>query len=161
MIDAASDGMDVFEIGAAGDKVEIAGNSATAMTYGLQWYFKKVLHTQTDWDNHQLLLPKKLPKVDQVIRQQRTSKYSYYQNVCTVSYSSWTWGWPQWEKHIDWMALNGASPFKCSSRLLVATSADGISLISAVQESTCHWRSLVKKKSGKALSDTSISVTKG
>lgn len=107
MVEAAPDGLDVFEIGAAGDKVEIAGNSATAMAYGLQWYFKQVLHTQTDWDNHKLLLPKKLPKVDHVIRHQRTSKYSYYQNVCTVSYSSWTWGWEKWEKHIDWMALNG------------------------------------------------------
>ncbi|KAF1327978.1 Alpha-n-acetylglucosaminidase, partial [Globisporangium splendens] len=83
VIDAAPDGLDVFEIGTAGEKVEIAGNSATAMAYGLQQYFKQVLHTQTDWDNYKLLLPKKLPKVDPIIRKQRTSKYSYYQNVCT------------------------------------------------------------------------------
>lgn len=79
------------------------------MTLELRRYMKQVLHTQTDWDNHELQLPSQLPKVSSRIRKKRSSKYSYYQNVCTVSYSSWTWGWPQWEKHVDWMALNGRS----------------------------------------------------
>ncbi|POM71809.1 Alpha-N-acetylglucosaminidase (NAGLU) [Phytophthora palmivora] len=102
-----ADGLDVFELGSDGDKLEVAANSATAMAYGLQWYFKTVLHTQTDWDNHRLQLPYVLPKVEKHVRHKRSAKFSYYQNVCTVSYSSWMWGWLQWEKHIDWMALNG------------------------------------------------------
>ncbi|KAL3659565.1 hypothetical protein V7S43_015552 [Phytophthora oleae] len=102
-----ADGLDVFELGSDGHKLEIAANSATAMAYGLQWYLKSVLHTQTDWDNHKLQLPKVLPKVEQRVRHKRSAKFSYYQNVCTVSYSSWTWAWSQWERHIDWMALNG------------------------------------------------------
>lgn len=28
-------------------------------------------------------------------------------NICTVSYSYLWWGWNDWMKHIDWMALNG------------------------------------------------------
>ncbi|KAJ8964033.1 hypothetical protein NQ314_005173 [Rhamnusium bicolor] len=32
--------------------------------------------------------------------------FRYYQNVCTTSYSFVWWDWSQWEKHIDWMALN-------------------------------------------------------
>lgn len=101
------DDLDVFEVGSSGDKLEIAGNSATAMAYGLQWFLKTVLRTQTDWENHQLQLPDTLPKVDERVRRTRTSKFSYYQNVDTGSYSLWAWRWPQWEKHIDWMALNG------------------------------------------------------
>lgn len=34
-------------------------------------------------------------------------RFRYYQNVCTVSYSSVWWDWPRWEREIDWMALNG------------------------------------------------------
>lgn len=34
-------------------------------------------------------------------------RFRYYQNVCTVGYSSAWWQWEQWEKNIDWMALNG------------------------------------------------------
>lgn len=29
------------------------------------------------------------------------------QNVCVYSYTFAFWQWPDWEKHIDWMALNG------------------------------------------------------
>ncbi|KAJ0407349.1 hypothetical protein P43SY_004777 [Pythium insidiosum] len=107
VIQADDDGLDVFEVKMAGDKLSLSGSSATAIAFGLQWYLKSVVHTQTDWDNHALQLPQRLPRVEKPIRQKRASKYTYYQNVCTVSYSSWTWGWEQWEKHIDWMALNG------------------------------------------------------
>ena len=34
-------------------------------------------------------------------------KFRYYQNVCTPGYTFAFWQWPQWEAHIDWMALNG------------------------------------------------------
>ncbi|KAL4086653.1 hypothetical protein PRIC1_013715 [Phytophthora ramorum] len=107
VLPSEADNLDVFELGNDGDKLEIVANSATAMAYGLQWYLKTALHTQTDWDDHKLQLPYVLPKVDQRVRHKRSSKFSYYQNVCTVSYSSWTWGWQKWENHIDWMALNG------------------------------------------------------
>lgn len=34
-------------------------------------------------------------------------RFRYYQNVCLAGYSTVWWQWEQWEKHIDWMALNG------------------------------------------------------
>ena len=33
----------------------------------------------------------------------------YHQNVCTAGYSYVWWQWADWEKHIDWMALNGVN----------------------------------------------------
>ena len=36
-----------------------------------------------------------------------TDRFRYYQNVCTVGYSSVWWAWPRWEREIDWMALHG------------------------------------------------------
>ena len=33
----------------------------------------------------------------------------YHQNVCTPGYSYVWWQWPDWEQHIDWMALNGVT----------------------------------------------------
>ena len=30
-----------------------------------------------------------------------------FQNVCVYSYTFAFWQWPDWERHIDWMALNG------------------------------------------------------
>lgn len=34
-------------------------------------------------------------------------RFRYYQNVCTLGYTSAWWQWEDWEKNIDWMALNG------------------------------------------------------
>lgn len=34
-------------------------------------------------------------------------RFRYYQNVCTMGYTSAWWQWDQWERNIDWMALNG------------------------------------------------------
>lgn len=35
------------------------------------------------------------------------SRFIYYQNVCTWSYSFTWWKWADWQRHIDWMALSG------------------------------------------------------
>ncbi|KAF0690459.1 Aste57867_18191 [Aphanomyces stellatus] len=107
VIPATSDGRDVIEIGSNDGKIAIKGSSATAMSYALHWYLKHVVRTQTDWEDHALHLPDTLPRLNAAVRVERSAKYSYYENVCTVSYSQWTWGWAKWEKHIDWMALNG------------------------------------------------------
>ena len=34
------------------------------------------------------------------------SRFRYYQNVCTTSYTFVWWDWSRWERHVDWMALN-------------------------------------------------------
>lgn len=38
-----------------------------------------------------------------------TDVVRYHQNVCTPGYTFAFWQWPQWEAHIDWMALNGVN----------------------------------------------------
>ena len=38
-----------------------------------------------------------------------TDLVRYHQNVCTPGYTFAFWQWPQWEAHIDWMALNGVN----------------------------------------------------
>ena len=34
-------------------------------------------------------------------------KFRYMANVCTFGYTYAFWNWSKWERHIDWMALNG------------------------------------------------------
>lgn len=47
------------------------------------------------------------PTVPQPVTVTKKVYWSYYQNVCTQSYSMWWWDWPRWEREIDWMALWG------------------------------------------------------
>eukprot|EP00658_Telonema_sp_P-2_P011696 TRINITY_DN14485_c0_g1_i2.p1 TRINITY_DN14485_c0_g1~~TRINITY_DN14485_c0_g1_i2.p1 ORF type:complete len:632 (-),score=131.10 TRINITY_DN14485_c0_g1_i2:4-1899(-) len=44
-----------------------------------------------------------------LVERYKKVKWSYYQNVCTGSYSMWWWDWDRWEKEIDWMALWGVN----------------------------------------------------
>ncbi|KAF0711599.1 hypothetical protein As57867_005171, partial [Aphanomyces stellatus] len=101
------DGNDAAMIDFQEGQLIITATSATAMGHALHRYLKDVVHTQADWDNHELHLPTLLPPMPSPARIKKTSQITYYLNVVTTSYSFWTWGWTQWEKHIDWMVLNG------------------------------------------------------
>jgi alpha-N-acetylglucosaminidase len=107
MIPTNEEDHDVATVKMDGDKIHLAASSATAMGYALHAYLKTVLHTQLDWDNHALKLPPVLPPVTSPLNMKKSTKYTYYLNVCTHSYTMWSWNWAQWENHIDWMVLNG------------------------------------------------------
>ncbi|EFN75548.1 Alpha-N-acetylglucosaminidase [Harpegnathos saltator] len=85
--------------------IEIRGTSGVAITWGLNYYLKNYCNVHVSWDGTQISLPNILPEVR--IKITSNDRFRYYQNVCTVGYSSAWWQWQQWEKNIDWMALNG------------------------------------------------------
>jgi alpha-N-acetylglucosaminidase len=50
-------------------------------------------------------MPEMLPEANMTLEIQ--DRFKYHQNVCVYSYTMAFWTWKDWEKHIDWMALNG------------------------------------------------------
>ncbi|KAL7288863.1 hypothetical protein TKK_0016835 [Trichogramma kaykai] len=99
-------GRDTFELKKVDDnQVQIVGTSGVAVAWGLHYYLKKYCKCHISWEGSQLKLPSILPDVDEIVTS--NDRFRYYQNVCTVGYSSPWWQWKQWEKHLDWMALNG------------------------------------------------------
>lgn len=50
-------------------------------------------------------MPESLPDVN--VTETSVSRFIYYQNVCTWSYSFAWWQWPDWQRHIDWIAMQG------------------------------------------------------
>ncbi|CAG5103669.1 Similar to NAGLU: Alpha-N-acetylglucosaminidase (Homo sapiens) [Cotesia congregata] len=101
-------GKDTFEIKKGSSEYQeifITGTSGVAVTWGFHHYLKKHCNCQIAWEGEQIELPDILPDVNERITS--NDRFRYYQNVCTTGYSSAWWGWDQWEKNIDWMALNG------------------------------------------------------
>ena len=90
--------------------LKYSDTSLTAITSSIQWYMKNILNIQYNWYHETIIpyLPYELPPIskNKIIKIRRTP-FTYYENVCTVSYSMWSWNWTIWENHIDWMALNG------------------------------------------------------
>uniref|UniRef100_A0A182PZM9 Alpha-N-acetylglucosaminidase n=1 Tax=Anopheles farauti TaxID=69004 RepID=A0A182PZM9_9DIPT len=90
---------------ASNTKVQITASSGVAATKAFYHYLRYSCHALVAWEGAQLSLPSILPPVN--VNVTAPSSVVYYQNVCTWSYSFTWWSWPQWRRHIDWMALQG------------------------------------------------------
>ncbi|MBL7222958.1 MAG: alpha-N-acetylglucosaminidase N-terminal domain-containing protein, partial [Candidatus Brocadiae bacterium] len=103
----AADGQDVFEIESREGKVIIRGNNGVSMAMGLNWYLKHTCRHHVSWYGDRLSLPAPLPMVKPKVRRVAWARYRYFLNYCCFGYSLPWWDWSQWERLIDWMALNG------------------------------------------------------
>lgn len=103
------DGKDVFEVNTRAGKVIISGNNAVSLATGLNWYLKYYCHCHVSWCGSQLNLPDPLPQVEEKVRRTAWAKHRYMLNYCCFGYSLPWWDFGQWERLIDWMALNGVN----------------------------------------------------
>jgi len=106
---AADEGRDVFELESKDLRIVVRGNNGVAMATGLNWYLKHYAHCHVSWYGNQLNLPAPLPEVRPKLRQVSWARHRYFLNYCCFGYSMPWWDWAQWERLIDWMALNGVN----------------------------------------------------
>ncbi len=100
-------GRDVFELESRDDQVVVRGNTGVSMAMGLNWYLKHYCHGDISLCGSQLHLPSPLPQVQPKVQQVCWAKHRYFLNYCCFGYSLPWFDWAQWERLIDWMALNG------------------------------------------------------
>lgn len=107
----AEDGKDIFELSSEKGKVIIAASTANAAAEGLNWYLKYYCHRSMSHFGDQLSGPDqgKLPEVKNKVRIVSPYQYRYALNYCTISYSMSFYTWKDWERELDWMALNGVN----------------------------------------------------
>ncbi|KAK4313766.1 hypothetical protein Pmani_014921 [Petrolisthes manimaculis] len=100
-----SEGKDAFNITATNGTAHITGSSGVSASSGVLYYLKYTCNCHVSWEADQLYLPPTLP--DAEVQKTAMERFRYYFNICTLSYSTPFWTWPDWERGIDWMALNG------------------------------------------------------
>jgi alpha-N-acetylglucosaminidase len=102
------DNKDVFEIEPVKGKIVISGSTGTAICSGFNYYLKNFCNSTWNWRcGSNLNIKGDLPLDFPTTRKITPYKYRYIFNYCTFSYSMAFWDWDQWEKMIDWMAMNG------------------------------------------------------
>lgn len=97
---------DVYEIAGKGRKVVLRGNNAIALATAYNQYLKYYCHASISWTGDQLDLPKRLPVPSGVTRTPINGKYRVCFNYCTLSYTGAWWNWEQWERVLDYLAMN-------------------------------------------------------
>ena len=102
-------GKDVFTLESRGGKVVIGGNNANSMAVGLNRYLNRYCKVTVSWYGGKLDLPAELPTVPVAERVTARVPQRFFLNYCTWGYTMPFWGWKQWERFIDWMALNGVN----------------------------------------------------
>ena len=106
----ADQGRDVFTLECAGGKVIIGGNNANSMAVGLNRYLNRYCKVTVSWyADVPVSLPKVLPDVNTHERVTARVPQRFFLNYCTWGYTMPFWDWQDWERLIDWMALNGVN----------------------------------------------------
>lgn len=104
------DSVDVFELYSEDGKVVICGNNANSMAVGLNHYLKNHCGVTVSWyADEPVEYPSVMPPVDVPVRVEARIKERFFLNYCTFGYTMPWWKWEDWERLIDWMALNGVT----------------------------------------------------
>ena len=107
---APAESVDYFVLEPQGQQVKFSGNNALSMATGLNHYLKNYCNTTVSWYAD---VPVELPQVLPLVKNKETVKarvkQRFFLNYCTYGYTMIFWQWRDWERFIDWMALNGVN----------------------------------------------------
>ena len=107
---ADDNGKDVFTLESQSGKVVIGGNNANSMAVGLNTYLNRYCMTTVSWyADVPVELPDVLPDVPTTLSITARVPQRFFLNYCTWGYTMPFWQWRDWERLIDWMALNGVN----------------------------------------------------
>ncbi|HEY6246274.1 MAG TPA: alpha-N-acetylglucosaminidase, partial [Pyrinomonadaceae bacterium] len=98
---------DVFEYEARPPKIILRGNNGGSLAVAFNQFLRRGAHISYDWQSvrplnfsGQLPMPRKASGIC-------LAKERFFLNYCTYGYTCPYWSWEQWERLLDWMALNG------------------------------------------------------
>ena len=104
------DGKDVFTLHTQDGKVIIGGTNVGSMAVGLNRYLNRYCRTTVSWyADVPVQLPDVLPDVPEAECITARVPQRFFLNYCTWGYTMPFWQWRDWERFIDWMALNGVN----------------------------------------------------
>lgn len=105
----ADAGKDVFELWTRNGKLIIGASNNSAASFGLNWYLKYYCRRSMSHLGDNLTPVAKLPEIKTKIRRTAQAEIRYALNYCTINYSMAFYDWKDWERELDWMALNGVN----------------------------------------------------
>lgn len=90
-------------------KIHIKGNNGVSLATGLNYYFKYYCKVMISQAGSQTTMPKSIVAVPKAVTRETRFPIRYAYNYCTYSYTMAFWGEQEWQKELDWLALNGVN----------------------------------------------------
>jgi len=101
-------GMDTFELEYISEKVVIRGPNGVSLASGFNAYLKRFAYVNYNpMFESNLNMPSVLPSFSGKIIEKTAYTKRYALNFCTFSYTMAFWGWQEFERYLDWAAMNG------------------------------------------------------
>ena len=106
----SSDGKGFYQLENYCGKLLVTGNNANSMAVGFNYFLKNYCKTNVSWfSENNIFLPEKFPEISEIVRNEAKVENRFFLNYCTFGYTMPWWKWKDWERFIDWMALNGVN----------------------------------------------------
>lgn len=102
-------GVDFFTLLTDRNKLIIEANNPNSAAVGVNWYLKYYCHRSMSHLGDNLAPVDNLPKINNPLTIRTTAKIRFALNYCTYNYSMSFYSWNDWERELDWMALNGVN----------------------------------------------------
>lgn len=96
----------VFEIEATNGVVTVRGSSGVALSRGAYTYLRAHDLALFSWGGERVELPARWPDHPHQ-RVASPFRHLLQDNICTFGYTTAFYGWPEWERYLDVMALHG------------------------------------------------------
>lgn len=110
VFNVVADTVQYYELESVGKKVVIRGDCSNSVAVGLNRYLNDWCHTTVSWNaDDPMEMPSVLPVIETPVRVESLTRNRFFLNYCTFGYTMPWWGWREWERFIDWMALNGVT----------------------------------------------------
>lgn len=100
---------DYYTVESLRNKIRLISNSGVGLASAFNCYLKEVCRCHISRFGKSVKLPAKLPVVSGKIDRKTDFKYRYAYNYCAHSYSMAFWSEEEWQKEIDFLALNGVN----------------------------------------------------
>lgn len=99
-----------FELSDTKDgKIMICANSGASAAAGLNYYYKYYCGVHISQVGNNVRMPKTPPKINKTFRMTTPFKVRYSYNYCALSYTMAFWDENDWQKELDYLALQGVN----------------------------------------------------
>lgn len=107
---APPQGQNVFELEGRDGRIVVRGDGPLSQAVAFHYYLKHYARISVSWyADDPVPVPSKLPLPGAKVRRSTRLQQRFFLNYCTFGYTMPFWRWRDWERFIDWMALNGVS----------------------------------------------------